>query len=265
MNLKKKNIKYTNFNKEISKVPGPSPWYLLSAKPKLSSKYGTLSWQEAGKKERMIGKVVLKTQRHEPLAIFDFYCYVLNLSRNHFLVWYWNEDQLMKIKIPSVEIMIINTDKLKKLNDVQKACDEMKKNNKKIHFSPEAIKRSISIPGNLKFGVNKITIPDEFKEINELLILGESTLIKRKPFHDYNNIAIYALRPKMNNVEIIPQDWFNYGNYDFGYQWITRVARDPLTHTIFGEGIRLGQFVLDSTGRKLRLWITKNPFYGPDY
>ena len=57
--------------------------------------------------------------------------------------------------------------------------------------------------------------------------------------------------------------WFNNGKYDFSYQWITRVARDPQTQRIFGEGIRLGMFQLDKTGRTVEKWLSSNPFYGP--
>ena len=44
---------------------------------------------------------------------------------------------------------------------------------------------------------------------------------------------------------------FNRGDFDFGYQWITRVARDPKSRHIVGDGIRITPFRLDASGRKL--------------
>ena len=76
--------------------------------------------------------------------------------------------------------------------------------------------------------------------------------------------AIFAFNFKTATVEVIPQDWFNNGQYDFGYQWITRVGRDSKTKRIFGEGIRLGFFRLDETGRNIEKWLRNDPFYyGP--
>lgn len=58
---------------------------------------------------------------------------------------------------------------------------------------------------------------------------------------------------------MIPQDWFNHGDYDFGYQWVTLVAREP-GDRIVGEEIRIGAFVLDETGRRVSEWLSVNPF-----
>ena len=61
-------------------------------------------------------------------------------------------------------------------------------------------------------------------------------------------------------VEVFPQDWFNDGSYDFGYQWITRVNR-RVDGSIAGDGIRLGTFELDATNRMIKRWLTSDPFY----
>jgi hypothetical protein len=48
-----------------------------------------------------------------------------------------------------------------------------------------------------------------------------------------------------------PQDWFNSGDFDFGYQWITKVVRDSNSGKIVGTGIRLKNFILDESGRQI--------------
>jgi hypothetical protein len=72
--------------------------------------------------------------------------------------------------------------------------------------------------------------------------------------------AIFAFDWLHHRVEVLPQDWFNQGNYDFGYQWIIRVARRT-DGTIVGDGIRLGSFELDETNRRVKNWVTRDPFY----
>jgi hypothetical protein len=63
---------------------------------------------------------------------------------------------------------------------------------------------------------------------------------------------------------VLPQKWFNGGKYDFGYQWITRVQRDPRTGQIVGEGIRLGNFLLDRSGTEIQEWLHEDIFYHPE-
>ena len=63
---------------------------------------------------------------------------------------------------------------------------------------------------------------------------------------------------------LLPQKWFNEGNYDFGYQWITRVERNKKTGRIVGEGIRLGNFELDSTSTQIGRWLEQDVFYHPE-
>ena len=75
-------------------------------------------------------------------------------------------------------------------------------------------------------------------------------------YEDYEqgigNTAIVILKPKINKIEIYPQDWFNRAkDIDFGYQWITRAERIEKTEKIIIQGIRLGNYELDSTYRQI--------------
>lgn len=65
-------------------------------------------------------------------------------------------------------------------------------------------------------------------------------------------------------TRVAPQDWFNQGPYDFGYQWITRMARLPDVGEIVGEGIRLGVFRLDSPCRQIAECLVTDTFYHPE-
>ena len=67
-----------------------------------------------------------------------------------------------------------------------------------------------------------------------------------------HNTAIVSLRPKINQISIYPQDWFNRDEkIDFGYQWITRAERNIKTNKIHIQGIRLDDQILDETNRNI--------------
>ncbi|RZJ98248.1 MAG: hypothetical protein EOO46_25125 [Flavobacterium sp.] len=53
-------------------------------------------------------------------------------------------------------------------------------------------------------------------------------------------------------ISLFPQDWFNKSNADFGYQWLTRVIRNPKNNSIIGQGIRIDNFELDETNKELK-------------
>jgi hypothetical protein len=57
------------------------------------------------------------------------------------------------------------------------------------------------------------------------------------------------LNPGSGTLRLYPQDWFNVGRVDLGYQWVTRAARDPKTGRIHGDGIRIDPFILDDSMR----------------
>ena len=76
-----------------------------------------------------------------------------------------------------------------------------------------------------------------------------------------NPFCILLLRSKSQEIEVICVDWFNTEEWDMDYQWISRVARDPKTQKFIGEGIRMGVFQLDETGKNLDKWLFKHDFY----
>jgi len=69
------------------------------------------------------------------------------------------------------------------------------------------------------------------------------------------DLRLWSLKPHENVINVYPQNWFNRGAYDFGYQWVTRVARDPSTGKIIGDGIRIRPFVLDDTFENIAAWL----------
>jgi hypothetical protein len=64
--------------------------------------------------------------------------------------------------------------------------------------------------------------------------------------------SIYVWHPAVGTIDVIPLTWFREDKNDLGYEWITRVMRDPKTGHFLGDGIRIAPFELDSHGRLLR-------------
>ena len=64
--------------------------------------------------------------------------------------------------------------------------------------------------------------------------------------------SIYVWRLASGSIDVIPLSWFREDTHDLGYEWITRVMRDPATGHILGDGFRLAPFELDAEGRLLR-------------
>jgi len=136
------------------------------------------------------------------------------------------------------------------------------KTHRVVHTAPLAEFTCFSTLQPGKHDLNEV--PPLFADVGEILVLADYCP-DGKPSNNFDHMcrAIFAFGFSENEVEVVPQDWFNNGAYDFGYQWITRVARDPETRRILGEGIRLGFFRLDATFRSVEEWLVNDPFYGP--
>jgi len=65
------------------------------------------------------------------------------------------------------------------------------------------------------------------------------------------DLALLVAHPRTSSYRLYSQDWFNSLDLDFGYQWVTRVARHPETGRVHGDGIRIHPFVLDDLLRGL--------------
>ena len=81
--------------------------------------------------------------------------------------------------------------------------------------------------------------------LDEVLLLGKG------PSGSPAAASIYVWRPGAGEVEVFPQGWFTEDAFDLGYEWITRVVRDPRSGRFAGDGIRISAFVLAEDGRTL--------------
>src|SRR5262249_7000796 len=108
------------------------------------------------------------------------------------------------------------------------------------------------LPGGLSGGTHKCQSSQHLKDVPELLLLAAGPRGERE---NGAFTSIYRWRPSMGAVDVYPQIWFTADKYDVGYQWITRVARDPRSARIVGDGLRIGRFVLDENCGNVAAWL----------
>jgi hypothetical protein len=110
------------------------------------------------------------------------------------------------------------------------------------------------IPLALGTGMNKIEVPPELQTVDELIVPTSYPALSS----DDPAFALYVVYPNAGLVEVLPQKWFTASQYEVGKQWITRAARDPESHRIFGECFGPGSFLLEEDGCRLERWLEKS-------
>ncbi len=109
----------------------------------------------------------------------------------------------------------------------------------------------LEIPLGLGPGMHNIEAPAEFRSVDELIV-PTSYPAKR---NDEPAFALYVFYLQAGLLEVLPQRWFTASQYQVGKQWITRAARDPESHRIFGECFGVGSFLLEEDGCRLDRWL----------
>jgi hypothetical protein len=104
---------------------------------------------------------------------------------------------------------------------------------------------------NMGAGIHSIVVPECFRTLDELLTPTNLPTVER----DDPALAIFVVYPQAGLLEVLPQNWITRVNYDLTSHWITRAARDPETHRIAGELLRVGVFELADNGRDFSRWL----------
>ena len=226
-------------------VPGPSPWYVLQNGPNLPG----FKWKKAGETETTAGVVVLWGSEGAVLAL-NFQNYVYSLNQDALLIWHQRYLSQEGPTEPVVLRLFRYREMRALLGPIEEICSAIKTAG--VPFaSSEPPFCEVSIPTLVAGEERTLVFPEELQTLQELLILCHSSAINESVTWERNNIALLVARPAQGTYQLYPQDWFNGGGFDYGYEWITRVARNNQTGKVHGEGIRISAFVLDATLRKL--------------
>jgi hypothetical protein len=236
--------KKDNYKKKLKDAPGPSPWYIRAFPPKIKG----LKWEDAPDDKDCSGITTLRNSSGDLLALFDFCNYILPLQSGELLIWH----QPYQSNSPTNDIncVIFNPENLLPLdNELVPLCKQLRESKTSSLLKCNQ-KEVFQIPTNVP---SEEPIHFDFPcqlDFKEILILCHSSGIDNSNNFKNANVGILVAVPKENFYTIFPQVWFNEGGLDYGYQWITRVARGQ-DGKVYGEGIRISPFRLDKSMKNI--------------
>ena len=235
----------------LETAPGPAFWYSIRY-PHLKSASGeTLQWVLGCHSHR--GVVLTSSPSDKTIFMaLDMYSTVISLDDKRFIAQFLVGPPEKPI---ATRFLLYDSTTLEGFKDSLWELRKIRKNNREAQpgaFSKTKPLCSFDIQAGLEPGTRNFVFPSDLGSEEEILALSTVSTF---------NDGIYILRPREGKLSLAYLDWFNDGGWDFGYQWITCVTRDPDTGNIVGEGFRMGVFVLDPTGDRLLGWIVRSPFF----
>jgi len=223
----------------IAEAPGPSPWCLGQPASDLSTHDKKLTWE----RDPHVGPTELIDSDRQTYALVSIYTYVRRINPTQFVVWY-------KSGTPQAGQMQFELYEISSLQPMtqQQACSGRLKKPPFLAAMPPIAQ--LSIPRNQAVGSDGTNFPSEFAHCPELFVL-----VSNDNTWDNVELNLWIIEPATQQIRVVSQEWFSRGSYDFGYQWITRIARDPETRLLIGDGIRIGQFMLNEDGTQFLHWL----------
>ena len=176
------------------------------------------------------------------VAILNYYNYVMRLDSSKLLIWNQRNEADNQDTSP-VHLVVIQPGLLTSFGDNLEGADSRMQRAVGVRLAltdPPPVSMYFNT-GVIDENISAV-FPKELQAIDELLILCNSSAIPARNDGINANLALLVARPQQSSYQLFPQDWFNSSDLDFGYQWVTRVARDPQTGRVRGEGFRIVPF-----------------------
>jgi hypothetical protein len=225
---------------------GPAPWYWKTF-PSFRSLAGQrFLWTHHGESGPIAHLVTLGIEQDsDPIRLaLNTYCRPFFVPAHFFGIW-CPEGR-------SIRVTCFDPDQLKAF-DLAEVAGWFKQSSDRIYAATAPI-ADFEIALSLAPGTHKIDVPSELRSVDELIV---PTSYKAMSSDD-PAFALFVVYLQAGLVEVLPQKWFTSAQYQVGKQWITRAARDPESHRIFGECFGAGAFLLEEDGCRLADWISKS-------
>jgi len=229
----------------LARTIGPAPWYWKTFPRVDSVASRRFVWTHHGS-EGPLGYVVslgLIDEPNEACIALNTYCRLFFIPSSHVGIW-CPEGR-------SIRLTCFNPGQLKSF-DLSEIAGWFKQSSDRIYAATAPI-ADFEVSLGLAPGMHKIEVPLEFQSVDELIV-PTSYPAKEK---DDPAFALYVFYPQAGLLEVLPQKWFTANKYQVGKQWITRAARDPESHRVFGECFGVGNFLLEEDGCGLDQWISE--------
>ena len=225
---------------------GPTPWYWKTF-PGLKGASGQrFVWTHHGDQGPLAYLISLSLEKEpeKPRLALNTYCRPFFVPPSRLGIW-CPEGR-------SIRFVCFDPDQLK-VFDLAEIAGWFKASSERIYAATEP-HADFEVPLGLGAGLHKVDVPSELSAVDELIV--PTSYPAKSP--DDPAFALYVVYLQARLVEVLPQKWFTASQYQVGKQWITRAARDPESHRIFGECFGAGSFLLEEDGCRLERWIEKN-------
>jgi hypothetical protein len=230
------------------RVGGPTPWHLPKF-PNGQSTDGKRTWKNLELKTGEEFRVGLINERNEFLVLLGFYWYACALTSDLWLLWrQYRPESGLPDEPAEVQFRLLDAKGASPIEDVESALARSNHRNRVgICHNGKAVAEQNYLAA-FPPDATTISVPSELVGAGNVLVLADIGSLAGYKAEVHAAILDFEFRDQV--VTSYPQDWFNKGSLDFGYQWISRVWRDEKGR-LCGEGVRIGEFRLDSTGRHL--------------
>jgi hypothetical protein len=239
-------ISTSRLREALARTIGPTPWYWKTFPRVISAAGQRFAWTHHGS-EGPLGYVIslaLQQQPDKPRLALNTYCRPFFVPPAHLGIW-CPEGR-------SVRFVCFDLDQLKAF-DLIEIAGWFKQSPDRIYAATAPI-ADFEVAFGLDAGMHKIEVPGELLSVDELIVPASYPTTGS----DDPAFALYVFYLQAGLVEVLPQKWFTASQYEVGKQWITRAARDPESHRIFGECFGAGSFLLTEDGCRLDQWIEKS-------
>lgn len=229
----------------MQNVIGPTPWYSKTFPAIVSSAGQRFVWtreDDSGPLAYVVS-LVREDEPAKPLLALNTYCRPFLVPEGRLGIW-CPEGR-------SLRIACFDPAQLQPF-DFAEIAGWFKQSSERIYAATAPV-ADFEVPLSLEAGVHKIEVPAELQAVKELI--APSSFPARSA--DDPAFALFVFYLHAGLVEVLPQRWFTASQYEVGKQWITRAARDPESHRIFGECFGAGSFLLEEDGVRLERWMEK--------
>ncbi|HTR65807.1 MAG TPA: hypothetical protein VMH85_08545 [Terriglobales bacterium] len=239
-------INTSRLREMLAQVVGPAPWY-WKAFPALRSPTGQkLVWTHHGEQGPLAYLVSLGAEEEpdKPLLALNTYCRPFPVTSEHLGIW-CPEGSTLRLACFDLGRM--------KSFDFAEVAGWFKQSTERIYAATAPV-AEFELPLTLPAGLHKIEVPPELQPVEELIAPGSYPAANQED----PAAALYVFYLHAGLVEVLPQKWLAAGSSDPGQQWIARAARDPESHRIFGDGVRIRSFLLEDDGQHLDRWMDEH-------
>ena len=230
---------------QLAKIIGPAPWYWKTFPAPRSASGQRFVWTHHGDSGPLayLVSLALEQEVDKPRLALNTYSRPFLVPPAHLGIW-CPESQ-------NIRFTCFDPDQLKAF-DFAEIAGWFKQSSERIYAATPPI-ADFEVPTSLAPGTNKIDVPSELQTVEELIV-PTSCAAKTQ---DDPAMALYVFYLHAGLLEVLPQKWFTANQYEVGKQLITRAARDPESHRIFGECFGHCAFLLEEDGCRINRWLSE--------